>query len=360
MPFRAAVRPAALAAVFALAAANLTPPPAGAAGPGVVVATAERLSYPLTIEAVGTARANESVEIRSQISQTIRRIAFEEGQAVQAGDVLVELDDAEALASVAAARATLVDAEARYQRARELFRSELTSASDLETLEARRDAAKAALDAAEARRNETVVRAPFHGRVGLRRVSLGALVSPAVIITTLDDTDPVKLDFDVPETALGRLAIDLPVEAHSAAWPDTTFHGKVTSIDTRVDPVSRSVIVRAEVANPQGRLRPGMFLTVQLLRRDVTAILVPEQAIVPEQSRQFVFVVGKDGIVEKRPVTTGRRRPGQVEILSGLEPGEEVVAEGTQKARPGEGVEIVGRIGVADVPVPVSGPPAAE
>jgi len=334
--------------------------PGAARAAGVVVSSAERVSFPLTVEAVGTARANESVELRPQISQTIRRIAFEEGQSVEAGDVLVELDDAEVLAAVASAKATLVDAEARYQRGRELFRSELTSASELETLEARRDAAKAALDAAEARLDETVVRAPFQGRVGLRRVSLGALVSPSVVITTLDDTDPVKLDFDVPETALGRLAIGLPVEAHSAAWPDTTFQGSVTSIDTRVDPVSRTVTVRAQVDNPDGLLRPGMFLAVMLLRRDVTALLVPEQAIVPEQSRQYVFVVGDGGIVEKRLVTTGRRRPGQVEILSGLEPGEVVVAEGTQKARPGEAVEIVGRIDVTDSPVRVSGPPASE
>jgi membrane fusion protein (multidrug efflux system) len=118
----------------------------------------------------------------------------------------------------------------------------------------------------------------------------------------------------------------------------------VAEIDTRVDPVSRTVTVRARLANPDGLLRPGMFLSVTLLRRDVTALVVPEQAIVPEQSEQFVLVVGGGGVVEKRRVTTGRRRPGEVEILSGLGEGEIVVAEGTQKARPGEAVEIVGRI----------------
>ncbi|HMB70223.1 MAG TPA: efflux RND transporter periplasmic adaptor subunit, partial [bacterium] len=317
-------------------------PVAGRAA-GVVVAEATRISFPLTVEAVGTARADESVEIRPKVSETVRRIAFEEGQTVRAGDVLVELDRAEALALVAEAKAALVDAESRFRRAQELFKSELTSASDLETLEARRDASRAALDAAEARLAESVVRAPFSGRVGLRRVSLGALVGPSVVITTLDDTDPVKVDFDVPETALGRLGSGLPVEAHTAAWPDTTFHGTVASIDTRVDPVSRTVTVRARVANPEGLLRPGMFLTVKLLHRDVTALVVPEQAIVPEQSEQFVLVVGDGNTVEKRRVTTGRRRPGQVEIVRGLQEGELVIAEGTQKARPGDTVEIVGR-----------------
>lgn len=345
------------AATLAIALGLLAPTPAP--GSGVVVAPATRVAYPLTVEAVGTARANESVEIRPRISQTVTRIAFEEGQYAESGHVLLELDDAEALAEVAEKKAALVDAESRLRRAQELFRSELTSASELETLEARRDAARAALDAAEARLAETVVRAPFAGRLGLRRVSLGALVGPSVVITTLDDTDPVKLDFDVPETALGRLAEGLPVEARSAAWPDTTFHGTVASIDTRVDPVSRTVTVRALVENPAGLLRPGMFLTVQLLRRDVTALVIPEQAIVPEQSEQFVLVVGDGGTVEKRRVATGRRRPGQVEIVSGLEEGELVIAEGTQKARPGDSVEIVGRIDVTHTPA--SGhAPAAE
>lgn len=333
---------------LALALVLWLPVSAGAAG--VVVAPATRVDFPLTVEAIGTAQANESVEIRPQITQKIRRIAFSEGQDVQAGDVLVELHDAEFRAAVASAKATLVDAESQFRRAQELFRSELSTASDLETLEARRDAARATLDAAEVRLAETVVRAPFAGRVGLRRVSLGALVSPAVVITTLDDTNPILLDFDVPETALGRLAEGLAVEAGSAAWPDTTFHGTVASIDTRVDPVSRTVTVRARVANPARQLRPGMFLVVRLLRRDVTALVIPEQALVPEQSEQYVLVVAEGGVVEQRQVTTGRRRPGEVEILTGLQDGEIVIAEGTQKARPGSTVEIMRRIDMSPSP----------
>ena len=325
-----------IASILALAVA--------ASAAGVIVAPATRVSFPLTVEAIGTVRANESVEIRPQITESVRRIAFVEGEQVRAGEVLVELDDAEAVAAVAAAKASLVDAESQFQRGKELFRSELASASELETLEARRDAARAALDAAEARFADTVIRAPFAGRVGLRRVSLGALVTPSTIITTLDDTDTLKLDFDVPETALGRLGEGLPVEAFSAAWPDSTFSGTVASIDTRVDPVSRTITVRARIANPDRLLRPGMFLSVNLLRRDVTALVVPEQALLPEQSRQFVLVVEDSGTVEKRQIVTGRRRPGQVEVVSGLTEGELVIAEGTQKARPGETVEIVGRI----------------
>lgn len=316
--------------------------PAGAQSPpGVIVAPVTRIAFPLTVEALGTARANESVEIRPKITETVTAIRFEEGEYVDAGQVLVELEDAEARAAVAAARANMLDSESKYQRAQELFRSDLVPASQVETAEARRDADRAAFDAAEARLRDTVVRTPFAGRVGLRRVSLGSLVAPSTIITTLDDTDTIKLDFDVPETALGHLATGLPVVSRSAAWPDVTFEGTVASIDTRVDPVSRTLTVRALLPNDEHRLRPGMFLTVELLRRDVTALMIPEQAIVPEQSRQFVLVVGEDRVVSKREVTIGRRRPGQVEVVSGVEAGDVVVVEGTQKARPGSTVEIL-------------------
>lgn len=313
----------------------------------MVVAEAARIAFPLTVEALGTARANESIEIRPKIAETVTAVKFEEGQHVEAGQILVELEDAEARAAVAAARAELLDSESKLRRDEELFRSNLIPESQVETAEARRDADKAALDAAEARLAETVVRAPFAGRVGLRRVSLGGLVSPSTVITTLDDTDTIKLDFDVPETSLGRVEVGLPVEARSAAWPDEIFRGTVASIDTRVDPVSRTLTLRALLPNKQYLLRPGMFLTVDLLRRDVVSLVIQEQAIVPEQSRQFVLVVDGDNMVSKREVTLGRRRPGQVEILSGLEEGEVVVVEGTQKARPGSPVRIVDRLEVS-------------
>jgi membrane fusion protein (multidrug efflux system) len=317
-------------------------------GPGVITAEAKRLSFPLTVEAVGTARARESIEVRPKTTERVTAIRFSEGQHVDANAVLVELGDAEARAAVAAARARLVDSQAKHARGKDLFENHLISESELESLSAQRDADQAALDAAEARLADTVVRAPFAGYVGLRRVSMGALVSPAVIITTLDDTDTIKLDFDIPETVLSLVGVGFPVIARSAAWPEHTFEGSVSSIDTRVDPVSRTVTVRALVPNRDLLLRPGMFLTVELLRPDVTALLVPEQAIVPEQSRQFVLVVGDDNVVEKREVQIGRRRPGAVEIVGGLDAGEVVVAEGTQKALPGSTVNVVGTVEIPE------------
>lgn len=327
----------ALLAAAALFTAGLSAQPA----PGVVVAEAAVKPFPLAAEALGNARANEAVEIRPEITAAIVEILFEEGQSVRRGDVLVRLENSEPLAQLAAARAALVDSESQYRRASELFRTRVVSESQLEQLEAQRDADLAAVNAAEARLNHTVIRAPFDGQLGLRRVSLGSIVSPTAVITTLDDISSIKLDFAVPEVFLARLERGLTITAHSAAWPDLTFTGEVTSIDTRVDPVSRTVTVRALMPNEHGYLRPGMFLTVTLLKEDVEALMVPEQAIVPERSRQFVFVVGPDGVVDRREVQTGRRRPGEVEILGGIAAGDRVIVEGTQKARPGQPVEVL-------------------
>lgn len=309
--------------------------------PGVIVSEALVKPFPLSAEALGNAQANEAIEVRPQITAAIVDIQFEEGQMVEQGAVLARLESSEPLANLAAAKAALVDSESQYRRSLELFKTKVVSASQLEQLEAKRDADRAAVNAAQARLDHTVIRAPFRGQLGLRRVSVGSLVTPVTVITTLDDTSSIKLDFDVPEVFLARLQLGLTVSAHSAAWPDLKFSGEVVAIDTRVDPVSRTVTARALLPNPEAHLRPGMFLTVTVLKEDVESLMIPEQAIVPERSNQYVFVVGAENIVERRLVKSGRRRPGEVEILEGLESGELVITEGTQKVRPGQQVEIL-------------------
>jgi membrane fusion protein (multidrug efflux system) len=312
-----------------------------AAPPGVVVAEARILPFPLSAEALGNTRANEAVDIRPEITAAVIAIEFEEGQRVEKGDVLVRLENSEPLADLAAAKAALVDSESQYRRSNELFKTRVVSQSELEQLEARRDADAAAVNAAEARLRQTVIRAPFAGELGLRRISAGSIVNPSTVITTLDDTSLMKLDFDVPEVFISRLQKGLTISARSAAWPEREFNGRVTTIDTRVDPVSRTVKVRAVLPNDERMLRPGMFLTVTLLKADIEALVVPEQAIVPERSKQFILVVDPDGMVDQREVKTGRRRPGEVEIISGVEAGERVITEGTQKARPGSAVTVL-------------------
>lgn len=313
----------------------------GSAPPGVNVTRAEVRSFPLSAEALGNARANESVDIRPRITATITEILFEEGQAVGEGDVLVKLDDLEQVADLAAAQAALVDSEASYRRSSELFKNNVVAKSQLLQDEAKKVADEAMVSVAQKRLADTVVRAPFAGRIGLRRISIGSLVDQDTVITTLDDTHIVKVDFDLPEIYLSRIEPGLKVLAHSAAFPDHEFAGAVSSVDTRVDPVSRTVRVRSEMPNPDGHLRPGMFLTVTLLNDTIEALLIPERALIPERSIQYVYVVGENEIVEKRTVQIGRRRPGEVEILSGLSAGERVIVDGTQKAREGQPVSIL-------------------
>jgi len=311
------------------------------APPSVVVSTVEIRSFPLSAEALGNARANESVDIRPKITATLTEILFEEGQTVEAGDVLVKLDNLEPVADLAAAKAALVESRASYKRSSELFRTGVGSESQLLQDEARKIADEAMVSVAEARLAETIVRVPFAGRIGLRRVSLGSLVGPGTVITTLDDTDVIKVDFDLPEVYLSRLEPGLTVRARSAAWPDQEFMGSVSSVDTRVDPISRTIRVRSVMPNESGFLLPGMFLTVTLLNESVEALVIPERALIPERSMQYVFVVADNRIAERRVVRIGRRRPGEVEILEGLSAGEMVIVDGTQKARDGQTVQIL-------------------
>lgn len=306
----------------------------------VLVLRAERREFADEIEALGSTRAAESVNITSRVSNVITAIRFQEGQSVAAGDVLVTLENSEATANHAAAQSALVESRSQHRRARELLRTQAVSQSQVEELEARMLADEAALAAARARLQDHLVTAPFAGIVGLRRVSIGTLVTPGTIITTLDDLSTVLLDFEIPETYLSAVAEGQSLRAQSAAYPRRTFEGRVETVDSRVDPVTRAVTVRARLANDEELLRAGMFMTVRVLRETSDLMLVPEQALVPIQSNQYLYVVEGD-IVALRPVEIGRRVPGLVEIVTGLAPGDVIIVEGTQRVR--EGTVVVPR-----------------
>jgi membrane fusion protein (multidrug efflux system) len=290
------------------------------------------------IEAIGTAMANESVEVTSKVANTVKAIRFDEGQKVERGAVLVQLDDAEARADEAEAQAALTESESQYRRSRELLAQQALSRAELDTIESTLQANRARLAAARARLEDSTIRAGFDGRTGFRRVSVGALVSPGTVITTLDDTSIIKLAFTVPETELFSLQTGLEVTATTPGLPGRTFRGRITQLGSRVDPVSRSLPVRAQIRNGDGALKPGMFMTVRLTGRVTQALMIPEAAIVPERGETFVFVVS-DGRVVRRQVQTGRRRPGEVEVVTGLAAGERIVVEGTQNVSEGTRVQ---------------------
>jgi len=306
----------------------------------LVQVRAERVSQKL--EALGNARANESVDISTKISNIVTAVTFRDGERVKRGQVLVQLDNAQARADVAAAQAAVTESESLYNRSSELLHTQALSKSSFDQLEATLKANRARLSAADARLEDTVIRAPFSGRVGLRRVSVGTLISPGDVITTLDDTSVIKLDFSVPENFLASLREGLSIRATAPAFPGRSFAGSVSSIDSRVDMTTRSVMVRALLANDDGALKPGMFLNVSLANDEREALVIPEEALSPEAERQYVYVVA-DGKVSRREVRIGGRQPGRVEIVAGLSAGERVVVEGTQKVRDGAIVTAIER-----------------
>jgi membrane fusion protein (multidrug efflux system) len=321
---------------------NAGKPGPGAGGPviPVVVAPARIEHLALEVEALGTARANESVDVTAKVSNLVTAIRFVEGQQVRKGSVLVELDGAQARADLSVAEAALTESTSQLKRSRELYTTKVLSDQQIEQIEATFAANQARVASARARLGDTVIRAPFDGRVGLRRVSVGSFVAPGAVITTLDDSSQIKLDFTVPEAVVAAMKPGLTLEATSVAFPGRTFAGKVASVDSRVDPGTRSVLVRAIVPNSEGLLKPGMFMNVRLARGAADLLVVPEETLVPEQGDVFVYVV-QDGKASKRRIQTGQRRVGSVQVTDGLQSGELVVTEGTQKLRDGASVAVV-------------------
>lgn len=290
------------------------------------------------IEAIGTAVSNEAVIVTAKTSNIVTAIHFQDGQMVKAGDVLVELDHAQVTAELASAQADYANSVSLFNRSKELAAIQSLSKAQFEQLETNMKSNEAKVAAIRARLSDTYIRAPFSGRVGLRRVSLGALINPGTAVTTLDDLSTVKVDFAVPDVYMAELGRAQTVTARTSAYPGRKFSGKVVSIDSRVDPTSRSVTVRALLPNQDGALRPGMFLNVSMDREQRKALVIPEEALVPEQARQFVFVMVGADTVAKREVRIGRRQPGEVEVSEGLANGDRVVVEGTLKLRDGSSV----------------------
>jgi membrane fusion protein (multidrug efflux system) len=310
--------------------------PAARGGQPVIVVTApaRRERIEVGIEAIGTAISNEAVSVTSKSSNMVTAIHFRDGEMVAAGQVLVELDHAQAQADLAAATADFNNAVNQHNRSKELLATQALSKSQYDLLEASMKTNEAKVAAAKAHLADTYIRAPFSGHVGLRRVSLGALINPGSVITTLDDISQIKVDFSVPDNFVADVRNGQKLSATTSAYPTRRFEGRVLSADSRIEPSTRSFMVRGLVPNRDEALKPGMFLTVTLAKEEREALVVPEEALVPEQSKQFVYVLAGDHVV-KREVRVGRRNPGRAEIITGLVQGDHVVVEGTQKLRDG-------------------------
>lgn len=313
---------------------------ADAPPPGVVVVPVRQVVFADTIEGLGTVTANESVALTATVTETVSAIHFDDGDRVSKGQLLVELSSREEHAQLEEARATVGEAHRQYQRIKSLAARGTAARSLLDERQREWETARARLAAIESRLADRLIRAPFAGIVGLRDLSVGALVEPGDLITTLDDDGVVKLDFPVAATYLDLLRPGLTVTASSRAFAGRSFVGTIKAVNSRVDPVSRSVRVRAMLPNPERLLKPGMLVNVVLQQEPRKTLLVPEEALLPLGEQQFVFVVNADNRVDKREVHIGGRRPGQVEVLQGLAANEQVVTHGHMQLRPGQTVEV--------------------
>lgn len=307
------------------------PPPAAI----VTTGTVQSKPWRDAIEALGTARANESVMVTAKVTETVVRVNFEDGDLVEAGQVLVDLSGRAEVAGLEEAAASYREARQQYERQQQLAAQKLIPAGQLDAQRATMEASRARLDATRARLADRVITAPFAGVLGFRQVSPGTLVSPGTTIASLDDISLIKLDFSVPEAYLPVLSKGQAIEARSTAWPDRRFAGVVATVDSRVDPVTRAVAVRAEIPNPDRLLRPGMLLSVQVFQPERQAIVVPEISVIQVARDAHVFRVREDGTVEQVNVTLGARRPGEVEVIEGLAAGDRIVVDGTVKLRNG-------------------------
>jgi membrane fusion protein (multidrug efflux system) len=312
-----------------------------AGGTPVVVEAATQQAFPILVEALGTAVANESVNITAQRSQTITKVMFEDGDLVEAKQPLIELNNRAEVARLNELDVTLTEARRQLQRIKGLAKQSAASEQLLDEQESRVQGLLAQREIAKANLEELVVTAPFSGRLGVRQVSIGSLVRPGDTVTTLDDLSIMKIDFSISENHFSSVKDGQRIVATSVAYPGQIFVGFISNIDSRIDPRTRSIRVRAKIPNPDLQLRPGMLLQINLEKRVLNALVVPESAIVPEGDLQFVFVVNGDNKAIKTNVEIGERKPGLVEIVSGLEAGQKVITQGTLRVRDGSPVTVL-------------------
>lgn len=308
--------------------------------PNVVITKASMQVIRDEVEALGTSKANESITVTPKVTEVVTQVNFNDGELVMKGRLLVQLQDREQLARVTVAKVKVKDHQRELERIRTLVTSQTIAELERDRLQTLIDTAKAELVQAESALKDRRITAPFSGSLGLRQVSIGALVTPGNAITTLDDISVIKLDFSVPERFLQALALGKTVEATAVAFDGEIFNGKVVSIDSRINPKTRAVIVRAEIPNPKQRLLPGMLMKVKLIKTSRDALILPESAIIPIQDRHYVYLVNEEGVIEQKQVSLGLRKRGWVEILDGVMLNDQIVIRGLLKVRPGDKVKV--------------------
>ena len=294
------------------------------------------------LQATGTLRADEAVELQAESTGKIVAINFTEGAQVRAGALLVKLNDADLRATLARAQYRKQLAVLREKRIAQLLKQGVARQEEYDTALAELNVQDADIELTRAQIAKTEIRAPFDGIVGLRYVSDGAFITAATRVATLQRLDRLKIDFSLPEKYAGRIRLKSPV-TFAVAGGDRRFKGEIYARDPRIDAATRTVLVRAWCENPGARLLPGASASVELVLSEFgEAILVPSVAVIPGLNELNVYVVGQDHRAELRAVEAGTRLEGTVHILSGLRKGDVVITSGLQQMRPGQAIQVAG------------------
>ena len=300
-----------------------------------------------TVDAVGTVLADASAVLRSEVPGQIVERHFEEGQQVSKGDRLFSIEATVLEAEANEAKANVEQSDAAYKRAQELVKNQLISATEFDTARANYNVSVARLHSAESRLSKTVIRAPFDGFIGLRRINVGDYATIGQELVNVVRLDPLRVDFRVPETLLSRIHPGQKISVTVGAFRNEVFEGEVTAIDPQIDVTGHSMAIRARLPNTDLKLRPGLFAQVAVsLSVNPNALMVPEEAIWPIGNDKILYIV-EDGVANQRVVTIGDRKPGYVEIVDGLAAGEEIVVAGQMKLYPGAAVRTVPAANVA-------------
>jgi membrane fusion protein (multidrug efflux system) len=315
-------------------------PDAPSAGIAVEARPPLALKLPQAITTVGSLRSDEAVVVRPEIAGRVAEIAFKEGQRATRGQLLIRLDDSVQKADFERARANLTLSRSKHERALDLLAKGFISTQAKDEAENNLKVAQADAELAAARLAKTEIRAPFGGIIGLRSVSVGDYVKEGQDIVNLEEVDPLKVDFRVPEVYLSQVKSGQVLQITMDALPDRTWPGQVYAINPLVDANGRAIAIRAQVPNADGKLRPGMFARVRLLTSDMRdSLMVPEESIFPVGDDKYVYKVVDDR-AQRQKVDIGQRRDGKVEILHGLGAADTVVTAGVMKLRDGAVVRV--------------------
>ncbi|WP_054893824.1 MULTISPECIES: efflux RND transporter periplasmic adaptor subunit [unclassified Pseudomonas] len=315
----------------------------------VAAAKAEQRQWQERLPAVGSLKALQGVELSLEVAGTVKHLHFDSGQQVKVGQLLLELDSEQEAALLGTAQADLGLAKVDFGRGSQLVGDSAISRGEFDRLTAQYRRNQAVVEQLKASLAKKSMKAPFSGTIGIRQVDVGDYLASGTVIATLQDLSSLYVDFNVPEQALPQLSLGQQVLVQVAAFPGQTFPARLSAINPKVEESTRNLLLRATLANPDGKLLPGMFASLLVLLPDPQLqVVVPESAITYTLYGNSVYVVGEkkadDGqahlVAEQRTVQTGERRDGVVVVRKGLQAGEQVVTAGQLKLSPGAAIRI--------------------